>query len=202
MRRKYLIIILSLSLLFNVFLLPLLVNEYLRFTYSQTLAHWRSKFIPPNSVFLGDSITAGGRGFNRSGDINRGSNGLLTYQIAAGITAAEIYSPRHIVVTAGTNDAIKGRIDVAEHKALWPKICADPKVIITLAPPTAILELNQRLAQVNQIARGACKGHPIISLDTLRGSDGLIQSRYTVDGVHLSAPAYVIWRSLLAEKGV
>ena len=45
-------------------LVPLAYREYLRFIYTQTLAKWAAKGVPPNAVFIGDSVTAGGRGFN------------------------------------------------------------------------------------------------------------------------------------------
>jgi hypothetical protein len=49
-----------------VIVLPFGINEQLRFHYLQLLAHWKSEFIAPTYVFLGDSITAGGRNWGWS----------------------------------------------------------------------------------------------------------------------------------------
>lgn len=192
------------SLFLNLFLLPILVNEYLRFTYLQTLAHWQSKLISPPVVFVGDSITAGGRSFNDGSGINLATNGLQTYQIAAGIDGALAYHPEHIVVMVGTNDAIEGPINYEELVGLWTQICTEPSVVVTLAPPSRDKEITARVDEANAIALEICThlGRPVLTLDVLRGSDGLIQPQYTSDGTHLTEAAYQVWRDKLEELGI
>lgn len=203
MRKVY--AILAASLAANLALVPVLWNEHLRQTYRQTVAHYKAKAVAPNTVFLGDSVTAGGYGFNRLDDLNLATSGLQTYQIAAALPeAVASYAPRHVVVMAGTNDAIEGPIDQTEITGLWQEICAEPRVLVTLATPAADPEINARINQVNAIAGNACRaeGRTVIALGQLRGPDGLMRPEYTVDGVHLSDAAYAVWRSALAVQGI
>ena len=183
-------------------LVPVAYSEYLRFTYTQTLAKWAAKAVPPKSVFIGDSVTAGGRSFNDWRDVNLASNGLQTYQIAASLPAALALSPRHVVVMAGTNDAVEGPIDPAELAGLWRTICAEPKVVVTLVSPTTSDVLNARIAQLNSITRRQCGGRKIINLSALAGKDGRIRPQYTVDGTHLSPAGNAVWQAKLRRIGI
>ena len=196
--------ILIASLVANLFLLPLLVNGHLQFIYRETIANWVAKVVHPNVVFIGDSITASGRLFNSARTINLGSNGAQTYQIAATIKNANAYSPNHIAIMAGTNDAIEGEIDIAEITGLWDQITREPRIVITLVPHTRSKALNSRIDKVNAIALAAARKRqrPVISLTELTGPDGLIQDRYTVDGVHLTPAALAIWNAKLRAVGI
>ena len=195
---------LGISLALNLLLLPLLVNSHLRFTYRQTIAHWQSKLFAPNVVFIGDSITAGGRSFNDGSGINLGSNGLQTFQVAALLGKAIEYRPKYIVVMAGTNDAIAGPINQDELRGLWSQICADPRVVVTLAPPSRNIQTTARVGEASSIARETCArlGRPVISLNVLSGPDGLLQAQYTTDGTHLNEAAYRVWRDKLSTLGI
>jgi lysophospholipase L1-like esterase len=160
--------------------------------------------IAPDVVFIGDSITAGGRSFNDVTSINLATNGLQTYQVAANLSMALAYRPQHVVVMAGTNDAIEGPIDRREIQGLWEHICAEARVVVTLVPPSRSSTLNAKLDELNVIAREVCnsRNRPVISLAGLRGPDGLIQEQYTTDGVHLTPAAYAVWRAELRNLGL
>lgn len=186
----------------TVVILPLVGSEYLRFIYAQTVARWAAKAVPPDTVYIGDSVTAGGRLFNDARDINLGSNGLQTFQIAAMLPTALALSPRHVVVMAGTNDAVEGPIDAAELVGLWRTICAEPKVVVTLVSPTTSGLLNARIAQLNGIARSQCAGRTIIDLSALADKDGRIRPQYTVDGTHLSPAGNAVWKAKLRRMGI
>ena len=186
----------------STLLAPIAYSPYLRFDYTQTLARWLAKAVPPETVFIGDSITAAGRSFNDIRSINLGSNGLQTYQIAANVEKARAYSPRHIAIMAGTNDAGEGPIDPVELSELWRTICAEPKVVVTKPTPTTMDDLNARLKQIDAIISAECKDRLVIDLARLAGKDGKIQLRYTDDGVHLSDEALAIWRAELGKRGI
>lgn len=186
----------------SALLAPIAYSPYLRFDYTQTLARWLAKAVPPETVFIGDSITAAGRSFNDPRTINLGSNGLQTYQIAENLPKALAYSPRHIAIMAGTNDAGEGEIDVAELTGLWRKICAEPKIVVTRPPPTTIAEFNPRIARIGAIIAAECKDRPVIGLERFAGNDGKLMPKYTIDGVHLSDGALAIWKAELAKLGV
>ena len=191
--------ILIASLAINAILLvPLSVNQHLRWTFAQTLAIWASHFRSPKYVFIGDSMTAGGRTFGRFDTINLGSTGLSTHQIAEGLAGTDKYSPRRIVVMAGTNDAFDD-FDAKRLRADWAKIASDRRTIIVLVPPTRSAVANARIASMNAIARDEARKankKPIV-LGELIGPDGLLPSQYSVDGVHLTDEAYRFWEKRL-----
>ena len=192
------IIVLEAAILF-----PIAYSPWLRFDYTQTLSRWAAKAIPPNTVHIGDSITAGGRGFNSRRDINLGASGLLTYQIASLIPKALSFHPNHIAIMAGANDAIAERADLTELRGLWQSICKIKGVVVTLATPTSSDVYNSRIAQINRVVRRECAPRSVIDLaPKLADRRGRIQARYTVDGVHLSDDALEIWSSALAKFGV
>lgn len=64
-----------------IVVLSFATNEQLRFHYVQLIAHWKSKSIPPAYVFLGDSITAGGR--NWGWDINRNPLEAINFGVSS-----------------------------------------------------------------------------------------------------------------------
>ena len=192
--------ILSIALLAVSF--PIAENFHLRNVYRQTLAHWLSKIVPPPTVFIGDSITAGGFSFNSWRDINLAENGLLTYQIAATLEIAQSYKPEHIHIMAGINDARHG-YDAAELRELWQTICREPKIVITLAPPTFNEKANRAIGEINRIVEESCAGRTIVSLRSLGDGSGRLQQHFAADtSGHLGPDAYEVWRGLLKEHGV
>ena len=191
--------ILIASLVINAALLvPLTVSEHLRWRYAQTVSIWASHFRQPKYVFIGDSLTAGGRMFGRPDTVNLGSNGLTTHQIASGLHGADKYKPRHVVVMAGTNDSFED-FDADRMRKDWETIAADPRTIIVLAPPTQTAQANERITQINAIATRAAKqyGKKPLVLTELRGPHGLLRARYSVDGVHITDDAYEFWKQRL-----
>ena len=192
-------IVWTLSLVLVAVLFPVAANHHLRNVYRQTLAHWLSKVIPPPTVFIGDSITAGGQWFDDVRNINLAANGLLTDQIVKYLPTAQAYHPKRIAVMAGANDAARG-FDPEKLRALWEAICKEPTIVITLAPPSTNDVSNQRIDQINRIAMDSCPGKPVIALD-LGDEHGRLRPEFTLDGVHLGPKAYERWINALAHRG-
>lgn len=189
-------VLLYASLAVNTLLLPIAINQHLRRTYEFTLAHWKSKIISTDRVFIGDSITAGGGDFGRFGTINLASNGRITEEIAAELPAARAYNPRRIFVMAGTNDIIRA-IPRERTAAAWKTILSDRRVVVTLLPHTSWPSRNAQIddlnAMIDRMARKA--GRRVIAIPGLTQADGTIRARYTIDGTHLAPAAYEIWRA-------
>lgn len=183
-------------------LVPVVYSPYLRTAYIQTLARWFAKAVPPGTVFIGDSITAAGRSFNDYRSINLASDGLQTFQIAAAMPKALAYSPQHISIMAGTNDAGEGPINPVKLSEFWRKICAEPRVVVTKPTPTNSDTLNHRIKQIGAIITTECKERPVIDLQRLAGKDGKILPKYTSDGVHPSDSALLVWKSELRKYGI
>jgi hypothetical protein len=179
-------------------LLPVAINHHLRNVYRQTLAHWLSKAVPPPTVFIGDSITAGGQWFDDIRNINLGSNGLATYQIAGTLTVAQTYRPKRIVIMAGINDAVRG-FDPDKIRDLWEKICKEPVITVTLVTPTKDDDLNRKIDQINNIIIEKCQGKPILKLD-LADESGRLRSEFQLTGVSLGPKAYESWIAALGAK--
>ena len=186
----------------SALLFPIAYQPNLRFNYVQTLSRWFAKAVPPNTVFIGDSITSAGMQFNSLRSINLGSSGLQTYQIAGQLEKARSFKPRHISVMAGTNDAGEGPIDRAELVGLWKQICAEPKIVVTLPTPTSFPPLNQRIAEIDQIIQSVCAKNRVIDLRKLADKNGMLEPKYSLDGVHLSPEAHTIWRTELRRYGI
>lgn len=178
------------AVLLALALAPVAINSHLRNTYRQTLAHWLSKIVPPPTVFIGDSIMTGGMWFDNLRNINLASNGLVTEQIAGNLKLAQAYNPKRIVIMAGMNDAVRG-FDPDKIRGLWETICKEPRIVVTLVPPSRWDELNKKIEQINRIILESCKG-PIVRLDLADGS-GRIKPEYASDGVHIGPKAYNQW---------
>ena len=134
--------------------------------------------------------------FNRMDTVNLGSNGLTTEQITKGLGGIQKYNPEHVVIMAGTNDAaLPGPIDEPGLRRSWRLVLSDPRVIVTIAPPTRFPEMNVKLLRINTIVKeeAMSAGRQIVELPELRGADGLLPSRFTEDGVHPLPQAYSYW---------
>jgi lysophospholipase L1-like esterase len=193
------------ALLATAVLAPLAINPTLRSNYFRLLAHWRAKIEAPGYVFIGDSIVAGGGvwgwrlGYDPLSAINLGESGLLTWQVAYQATIAARYRPRTIVIMAGTNDAIY-RIDREELTKAWENVfksIGPIPVIVTLPPKTSDPNFNARLEEIDEIVRSKAFSYSakVIDLNGDLAPNGVIEPRYTVDGVHFTDAAYDIWAS-------
>lgn len=181
-------------------LAPVAVNHHLRNVYRQTLAHWLTKVAPPPTVFIGDSITAGGQWFDDLRNINLASNGQLTDQVALYLNGASAYHPKRIVVMAGMNDALRG-FDADKIRYFWGVICKEPTIVVTLVTPTKRDDLNRKIEQINHIAMESCQGRPIISLD-IADDSGRIKPEFASDDIHLGPKAYEQWTALLKRPAL
>lgn len=198
-KRRLLVLTLAVE---SALLFPVAYQPNLRFDYVQTLSRWFAKAVPPDTVFIGDSITSAGMQFHSFRSINLGSSGLQTYQIAGQLEKARSFGPRHISIMAGMNDAGEGPIDREELIGWWKEICAEPRIVITLPPATSFADLNQRLDQISQIILTTCPKNRIINLRRLADKNGKILPKYTEDGVHLSSDGLAVWQSELRKYGI
>lgn len=186
----------------SALLFPIAYQPNLRFDYVQTLSRWFAKAVPPETVYIGDSITSAGMQFGSFRSINLASTGLETHQIIGQLEKARSFKPQHISIMAGTNDAGAGPIDRQKLVDLWMKICAEPKIVITLPPPTSFDDFNPRIEQIDQIILSTCPKNKIVSLRQLAGKDGKILPKYTVDGIHPTTAGIAVWRAGLDKVGI
>lgn len=181
----------------TVLLLPVAANHHLRNVYRQTLAHWLSKVVPPPTVFLGDSIMTRGGWFDDLRNINLASNGLVTEQVAEGLALARAYHPKHIVIMAGMNDAIRG-YDAERIQSVWKTICEEPRIVVTLVSPSEDDGINRKIDQLNRIASDSCQGRPVVALD-VADEHGRLKQEFAADRIHLGRRGYDQWVAKLKD---
>jgi lysophospholipase L1-like esterase len=179
--------------------LPIVVlfckSEYLRYVAVQMVANWRGKLSGLPAVYLGDSITVGGRNWGTPfGSINKGGNFYSVWQVETLIPEIEIYQPKRIFILAGTNDIIGNRPFEAgvfedEYRHLLDrslKVSSD--TVVTLIPFTADKKHSENIMTANAIIL-----NPIVA------PNKTLLPEYTTDGIHLTEAAYRIWIRKIGE---
>ena len=103
-------------------------SEFYRFVTIEQISHKLTHFRSPNYVFIGDSITAGGRNWwirlNQPpfSSINLANSGYTVRQVEGLLLQAIQYRPKTIFVMAGTNDLLNPMVSNAEIKEDWLKL--------------------------------------------------------------------------------
>ena len=193
--------------------LPLLTlflwNRTCQNTFLNLSAHYRSRIFPLTTVHIGDSFTARGGGYWSTyiGGLpldayNLAGNGYTVEQIKHQVAKALAYSPACICVMGGTNDLYDQRYDVdytiAAYRDLLKEIKnADVFCIVTLIP---YQNSNQKQLQIDELNRritAIAEEHDcaVIDLNPILAPDGILLSKYTTDGTHLTYAAYYVWGS-------
>jgi lysophospholipase L1-like esterase len=170
---------------------------------------------PPRFALVGDSLTDNGTPWSPSlsgslvGAVTVARSGSTTWQVADLLPRALSLKPKTIVLTAGTNDItapgysaaataarIVGMVDTAK--------ASGADVIVTLPPPVSSRSRSIQTRDLDLKIAGVLKGKSVAIIDLwpLLSRGGVIEPRYTVDGIHFTDAAYKIWAAeiLRAEK--
>jgi len=160
-------------------------------------------------VFLGDSITAGGRWdllFPGIPSANFGVNGDHTHQVLSRLAPIIRLKPAKLFLLIGTNDLGGGIVEdttVANVAKILDQLqSALPRCRIhlqTVLPREAeytarVQSLNQRYAQLAQAKR-------VVLIDLFPLFDdghGKLRPDLTDDGLHLLGAGYDVWRAAIA----
>lgn len=190
----------------------LLQSEYYRFITIQQITHKISPIFPPTWVFVGDSITAGGRtwslklGSGPFDSINLGADGLMIRQVAGLIPRATSYSSKHLVLMAGINDLLNDTQNDEGFLKDWEKllISIPENKKITVIVCSVLIGKNQehdeRILLVNKELETLCLKYGIRFLD-LNPAFIHFKSRESlfIDPIHLSANGYELWVDSLSK---
>ena len=181
-------------------------NEYVRFQFLEETNHYISKWKGLKYVFIGDSITAGGRnwGWSLSGNPfssrNFGCSGYTVHQVLALVPQALECRPKWVFVMAGTNDFLNEGFDQAKMLADYKTMLESLKKghtqpVVTLTPQSAYSEHSTDIAAFNSAVRQLCADEsvPVIDLNPTIAPQGTLLPRFTIDGVHFTPDAYTIW---------
>lgn len=184
-----------------------LKSEYVRYVAIQTVTNWKGLLTHLPDVYVGDSITAGGRNWGTIfGAINLAGDGYTVSQIESQLGKAAKYSPRRIFILAGTNDVLGSRqLDLKQFELDYSHLLDRAKktnayIFVTLIPVTSRQAPNRVISLANQIILDLARARGIITinLNPTIAPHGTLLPQYTVDGVHFTNETYKIWRHELA----
>ena len=163
-----------------------------------------------NIVFAGDSLTDYCEWNEILGDIsvaNRGIAGDVSEGLLNRLDTVISCEPMKIFIMIGTND-LTHNIEVDEIIENYRVIIAElhgalPDCVVYLESvlPTSNAVKNQKIQELNGKANSYAEKYDYVEFIDLYGefvgSDGLIQSEYTIEGVHLTDAGYDLWMSLI-----
>lgn len=162
---------------------------------------------PIKIVMLGNSITHGGNWqvlLNREDVAERG----VVSDVLPGFLRRVQYiyklNPKIIFIEGGINDIYNNESAdyvFSNYKILIEDILSKKiKVVVqsTLFVNTRYhhsAEKNEVVKQLDKLLKQYCKEKKIefLELNLILSPEGILKSEYTFDGVHLTAPAYLLW---------
>ena len=208
--------LLGIFILYVVVTLPILalflVNPTVRNNNLNIAAHYRSKVVPIDTVFIGDSITAGGGQWSFRihktplNAYNLASSGATMGQISKQADEAIAYSPEAICILGGTNDVFDKRYDIdhtiAEFDDLLTKVSkANIACIVTLVPYTRSANAANTIKTLNHRIETICNRHnaKVIDLNPTIAPENVLLRQYSTDQVHFSEAGYDVWSQKIRE---
>lgn len=200
---------------FPSFLL-IIQSEFYRFVTLEQITSKVSHFRKPDYVFLGDSITGGGRnwglrlGISPFSTVNLSNNGYTVRQVGALLDKAIKLKPRYILIMAGTNDIFDQRLSDEEIKQDWRTLLEQAKqkttakLVVTSLPIMANNSYDQRIIKINKFINQlvVSSGYEFIDLNEILLSQESLnydRNQYFSDGVHLSEITYRLWIKKIQE---
>lgn len=158
-------------------------------------------------VFLGNSITEGGKDWNRIFDKtnikNRGISGDITEGVLHRLNEILYYKPSAVFILIGINDIFKGTIPNEEIVGNIQKIVnlinlysPKTKVYVQTLLPTSNKNIVLRIADVNKNLKENRKSsyYKLIDLHSQFANEkDMIMTEYTYDGTHLNDAGYKVW---------
>jgi len=204
----YLIISFPLTALF-------LQSEYFRFLTFEQFSLKLTKYRAPEYVFVGDSITAGGRnwgsklGLSPIDTVNLGVSSYTVDQIHYRVDQASDMRPRYISILAGTNDLGSERYSEDAFKSDYAKIFItidkhpQIKYYVTSVPLWRDGSHTENIQKANAFLEAETIKRPnatFIDLSSAIAESTLTDQEKYTDTVHLAPKSYDIWISLLHKN--
>ncbi|MCW5911004.1 MAG: sialate O-acetylesterase [Cyclobacteriaceae bacterium] len=175
--------------------------------------------VPGKIVFLGNSITEGGKWKQLLKDstvINRGISGDNTFGVLARVNEIIKLKPASLFILIGTNDLSKKIPDEAILENIFTIVskikAGSPKTKIFVQSILPVNETVERFPQQfnnsihintinDQLARYAARlRYTYVDLyGRFIDSQGRLDAKYTYDGLHLNATGYQRWVEVLKE---
>ena len=165
-------------------------------------------------IWLGDSLTEKGAWSELFGDSrhkNRGINGDYVDGILKRLPTILEKQPKAIILMAGTNDLLMGMSPkklMTYYRKVVEKIKKDSpntKLVIESVLPIntkkwVLPDENKDILKFNQLLQELTKEKEVMYIDLhqkLVDGTGLLNEKYTFDGIHLNGDAYLVWKKTL-----
>jgi lysophospholipase L1-like esterase len=190
--------------------------------YANRVARFQAEPIARGSiVFLGNSITEGGKWKQLSGDssaVNRGIGGDITFGVLKRLTEIITSQPSKVFLLIGINDIGKDIPDAVIADNLrrivdrinreTPNTLVYVQSILPVNPTVKNFpqhyDKNAHVLNTNMLIKKALVTVSAKFIDThqlFSDKHGLLKSEYTADGLHLNAAGYDYWVQHLRSKG-
>lgn len=171
-------------------------------------------------VFLGNSITDGGEWaelFGCKHIKNRGISADRADWMFDRLDPIVSGHPRKLFLMIGTNDLSAGRTPediVADITKIVDRFASEsPRTkfyvqsILPVNPnidgySNRVVNKNELIVRTNELLRAMCSDKGIVYIDlhsVLSDAQGLLNSDYTNDGLHLMGSGYLLWRDTVKE---
>jgi lysophospholipase L1-like esterase len=189
---------------------------------AKRMARFEADPIPPASiVFLGNSITEGGRWKKLTGDssaINRGIGGDITFGVLKRLDEIVAAKPAKLFLLIGINDIGKDipaaviadniRKIIDRFKRDTPNTKIYVQSILPVNPEIQNFpqhyDKNEHVKKANELIRAVVTKMNVNLIDTFKlfsDDRGLLKQQYTNDGLHLNADGYLLWANHLKKTG-
>ncbi|MDD3191318.1 MAG: GDSL-type esterase/lipase family protein [Bacilli bacterium] len=214
--------VITAGLITTIIILVIYILKFIKKTGEDKRAIFRElneQAHPDGIVFLGDSLTDFYHTdeFFYGADIyNRGIAGDTTDGVLDRLEDNVFkIKPRKIFLQIGTNDFLLKRTpqEIAGNIIKIIKEITDRKImlyVLSLYPvhPRATVyskvlvrpRTNPAIEEINAVIKAYCESHDIVYIDIyphLLGEDGFLKKEYTVEGLHISLPGYMVITNLL-----
>jgi len=164
-------------------------------------------------VFIGNSITEGGKDWgkrlNNNRVKNRGISGDVTDGVLNRLGEVCYAEPEAVFIMIGINDLDGCNKAADETRSGILKIAItiqygspETRVFIQTILPTSNKNVVDKIAKVNKALKDSADlhGYFLIDLhDSFADENDLMKSNYTTDGYHLNEEGYQLWVSLIKE---
>lgn len=177
---------------------------------------------PGQTVFIGDSLTEGGRWSEITQDkrvVNRGISGDVTYGVLARLDAVLAMQPKKIFLLCGINDMKRGTPHAVIVKNIERMISQvkrqAPKTklyIQSLLPvnekmlPASYQKLsNEKIDALNKSIEEVCRRERVRYIDLhpiFEDQAGQLEKTLSIDGLHLWQASYVHWVEYLKKRNL
>tara|TARA_R110002167_G_scaffold91458_1_gene246027 strand:+ start:76493 stop:77257 length:765 start_codon:yes stop_codon:yes gene_type:complete len=156
-------------------------------------------------VMVGDSITDGAEWhemFPEVSIVNRGISGDTTVGVLHRLQGITQTQAKKAFIMIGVNDFSRKRsaeLVFANYKKIIAAIQqANIQVLVQSTLQTGISKKhhNLRVAQLNQLLKAYCteQGITFIDLNKVLAPTGILEEKYSLDQLHLTAEGYALWQ--------